>query len=130
MVVDTEVSSSLELDDAMGAKRTEELRTEDLSTFTWYSHITTNFADRFATYLVPFSSAVRRAIEDGTNQGALVLRGNDRLVVRGQPVTCSNSGPYSAGASETWNITVTNYCCQALVFKGRALTNVIRKIAA
>jgi len=124
------ITTSLELDDAMGAKRTEELRTEDLSTFTWFSHIATNFAERFATYLVPFSSGVRRAIEDATNQGALVLRGNDRLVVRGQPVTCSLTGTYNSGASETWNLTVTNYCCQALVFKGRALTNVIRKISA
>ena len=124
------ISTSLELDDSMGAKRTEELRTEDLSTFTWFSHINTNFAERFATYLMPFSSAVRRAVEDATNQGALNLRGNDRLVIRGQPVTCSLTGTYSPSASETWNVTVTNYCCQALVFKGRMLTNVIRKISA
>jgi len=124
------ISTSLELDDAMGAKRTEELRTEDLATFTWFSHIATSFATRFACYLLPFSSAVRRAVQDGTNQGALVLKGNDRLVIRGQPVTYSNSGVYSPAASETWNITVTNYCCQALVFKNRALTNVIRKIAS
>ena len=124
------ISTSLELDDAMGAKRTEELRTEDLATFTWFSHIATSFATRFACYLLPFSSAVRRAVQDGTNQGALVLKGNDRLVIRGQPVTYSNSGTYSPAASETWNITVTNYCCQALVFKNRALTNVIRKIAS
>jgi hypothetical protein len=124
------ISTSLELDDAMGAKRTEELRTEDLATFTWFSHIATSFATRFACYLLPFSSAVRRAVEDGTNQGALVLKGNDRLVIRGQPVTYSESGTYSSSASETWNITVTNYCCQALVFKNRALTNVIRKIAS
>ena len=128
------ISTSLELDDAMGAKRTEELRTDDLASMTWYSHVGTNYAQRFPTYLVPLSSAARKAIEDGCNQGSMNLRGNDRLVVRGQPNTYSNGttgpNPYSTAASEVWSFTVVNYCYQALVFKGRSLTNVIRKVNA
>jgi hypothetical protein len=117
------IDTSLELDDAMGAKRTEELRTDELASFTWYSHIATNFGNKNNTYLIPFSSAFRQAVQEGINRGGLVMKGNDRLVIRGD-----NINPNST-AAETWNLTVVNYCYQALVFKGKKLTNVIRKIS-
>ena len=119
-----EISTSLELDDAMGAKRTEELRTDELSSFTWFSHVGTNFSDRFATYLIPFSYCFRTPVEDGANAGSIVMKGNDRLVVRGNAVSSGN-----INATETWNLSVVNYSYQALVFKNKKLTNVIRKIS-
>ena len=126
------ITTSLELDDAMGAKRTEELRTDDLSTRTWFDHIGTDFARRFNTYIIPFSSSFRSAVENGVNQGFLNLRGNDRLVIRGNPNTYSadpnSDNPYSPSATETWALNVVSYVYQALVFKGRSLTNVIRRV--
>jgi hypothetical protein len=126
------ITTSLELNDAMGAKRTEELRTDDLSTRTWFDHVGTDFGSRFNTYLIPFSSSFRSAVENGVNQGFLNLRGNDRLVIRGNPNTRSvedqTAYPYSSSAVETWALNVVSYVYQALVFKGRSLTNVIRKV--
>ena len=126
------ITTSLELDDAMGAKRTEELRTDDLSTRAWFDHVGTDFAHRFNTYIIPFSSSFRSAVENGVNQGFLNLRGNDRLVIRGNPnsrsVEDSTAFPYSTSATETWALNVVSYVYQALVFKGRSLTNVIRRV--
>ena len=117
------ITTSLELDDTVGSKRTEELRTDELATFTWFDHVATSFAKRYPVYILPFCSGFRNTVSDGVNRGSINLHGNDRLVIRGTAVTNGNTA-----ATETWNITVVNYCYQSLVFKGGRLTNILRKV--
>jgi len=112
---------TLELDDRTGNKRTETLRGESLIAFTWWSAVGTSFPahPNAFTYLLPFSANFRDAVETGNYQGSLQTNGSDRLVIRGN---LTDSG----AATETWNITITNYCYMGLVFSNGKLINVVK----
>jgi hypothetical protein len=113
---------TLELNDQMGAKKTEQLRGEALIGFTWWNHVGTAFPSReyASTYLIPFCSSFRRAVEEGNNYGSLNTDGTDRLVL---------NAPFAnpESASETWVVTITNYIYVQLVFQNGKLLNVIRR---
>jgi len=112
---------TLELDNKMGNKRTEQLRGEALLSFTWYDHVKTLFGKTSNTYLIPFCTNFKDAVENGLYQGQLWSDGTDRLIIRGKPHNSTLS-------QDVWNFTVTNYTYQALVFQNGKLSRVIKDL--
>jgi hypothetical protein len=113
--------NTLQFQNNMGNKKEgiEELRGEYLIAFTWKDHIGTSYPARegASTYLVPFSASFKRAVENGENTGALVFKGNDRLVL----------SPHT-GMTSTWSLTITNYIYQAFVIQNNKLVSIIREL--
>ena len=111
---------SLELDDVMGSKITEELYDSQLRSDTWYSQVRTYFATALPTYLLSFSSSFRDAVVNGGNFGRRVIKGDEKLVIRAPLAWGWASG------NQTWNITITNYAPQSFIFRGNKLASVIK----
>lgn len=100
--------ATLEVQNQMGNKITEELRGEWLQSYSWTDNVRTAFAAKVPTYLIPFSANFRRALEDGTNCGSKYFNSKDKLVI----------GPASANRTETF--TVTNYVyTQVIISDGK-----------
>ena len=113
---------TLELNNQMGQKLTEQLKGPSLLAFTWWNHVGTSYParDNANTYLVPFASHFRSAVEGGNNYGYLKMDNTNRLVINA-PFA------YSGSATETWVITITNYIYNQLVFQNGKLLNIIKK---
>jgi hypothetical protein len=111
---------TLQLQNNMGNKKEgiEELRGEYLIAFTWKDQIGTPYPARSGaqTYLVPFAASFKRTVDTGENTGALVFKGNDRLLL----------SPHS-GSNATWSLTITNYTYQAFVIQNNKLVSIIRE---
>ena len=112
--------NSLELDDVMGSKITEELRSDQLRSYTWYEQVGNFFPTAVPTYLLPFCSDFRKVVQDGVNCGRRALKGDEKLVIR-SPLAWGWTG-----GNQTWNVTITNYAPQAFIFRGGKLASVIK----
>lgn len=116
--------TTLELNDQMGKKRTEQLKGSAVLSFTWWNHVGTSFPARSYgnTYLIPFASHFRSSVVEGNNYGHLKTDGTDRLILTAPwAYTARSSG------TETWVITITNYVYHQLVFQNGKLLNIIKK---
>lgn len=114
--------TTLELNNQLGQKITEQLKGPSLLAFTWWTHVGTSYPARtYAnTYLIPFASHFRSAVEEGNNYGYLKMDNTNRLVIKA-PFADSTS------TSESWSITITNYIYNQLVFQNGKLLNIIKK---
>ena len=129
------VIKTLELDDQMGNKRTEQLLGAAQQSFVWWDQVGTEFASvpNYNTYLIPFSTHFRSACEQGANFGHLNFDGTDRLVLTA-PFAYGSSGalnsPMSVGSNasqETWVVSITNYVYHQLVFQNNKLSTVVKR---
>jgi len=116
---------TLELDDQLGKKITEQLKGPALKAFTWWTQVGTQYAanTNVNTYLIPFCSNFRAALEDGNNHGYLPMDNTNRLVINAALADVVAANP----SSETWVLTITNYVYNQLVFQNGKLANVIKK---
>lgn len=107
---------TLTVQDSMGSKITEELHNWFLRSKTWVSEIGTPFPARTnaATYLIPFASGFRNAVETGLHSGERKLQGNEKLVLG------------TATGNATWAVNVTNYSYQSFIVVDRKLARVVR----
>jgi hypothetical protein len=116
--------NTVELDDQMGNKRTEELRGVALRAIDWWEQTETYFASdpNYSTHLLAFASHFKDAVETGCNFGAMNFDGTDRLVI---------NAPYAYTArpsgTESWVVSITNYCYNQLVFKDSRLSVVSKR---
>ena len=97
---------TLELNNQMGNKRTEELRGEWLRAYAWTDNIRTSYANAVPTYLIPFSANFRQAVQEGRNCGSILFESSDRLVLG------------AAAATRAENISITNYLYSQIVISG------------
>lgn len=113
---------TIELNNQMGQKITEQLKGPSLIAFTWWTHVGTSYPARVGTYtyLVPFASHFRSAVEEGNNYGYLKMDNTNRLVINAPFADPTNT-------SESWSITITNYIYNQLVFQNGKLLNIIKK---
>ena len=118
---------TLEIDDQMGNKRTEQLQGLAQQSFVWWDQVGTEFANNvnYNTYLIPFATHFKQTVEEGANYGFLNFDGTDRLVLTA-PFFWTNSNPSPSG-SESWVVTITNYVYNQLVFSGNKLTTISKR---
>ena len=119
--------STLEIDDQMGNKRTEQLQGLAQQSFVWWEQVGTEFANNtnYNTYLIPFATHFKNTVQEGANYGYLNFDGTDRLVLTAPFFwTSSNSSP---SGSESWVVTITNYVYNQLVFSGNKLTTISKR---
>ena len=119
--------STLEIDDQMGNKRTEQLRGLAQQSFVWWEQVGTEFANNnyYNTYLIPFATHFKNTVQEGANYGYLNFDGTDRLVLTA-PFFWTSSNPSPSG-SESWVVTITNYVYNQLVFSGNKLTTISKR---
>ena len=114
--------TSLEIDDQMGNKRTEQLQGAAQQSFVWWDNVGTEFANNtnYNTYLIPFASNFKSAVVEAANYGYLNFDGTDRLVL---------IAPFfnPASTSESWVITITNYVYQQMVFNNNKLSTISKR---
>ena len=118
---------TLEIDDQMGNKRTEQLQGLAQQSFVWWDQVGTEFANNvnYNTYLIPFATHFKNTVQEGANYGFLNFDGTDRLVLTA-PFFWTNSNPSPSG-SESWVVTITNYVYNQLVFSGNKLTTISKR---
>lgn len=117
--------TTLEINDQMGNKRTEQLQGAAQQSFVWYDHVGTEFGnnEHYHTYLIPFASHFKSAVLEAANYGFLNFDGTDRLVLTAPFFKTSGTAP----TSESWVITITNYLYQQLVFNNNKLTTISKR---
>jgi hypothetical protein len=117
--------TTLEIDDQMGNKRTEQLQGAAQQSFVWWDHVGTEFGNNtnYHTYLIPFASHFKSAVVEAANYGFLNFDGTDRLVLTAPFFKTSGAAP----PSESWVITITNYLYQQLVFNNNKLTTISKR---
>ena len=119
--------TTLEIDDQMGNKRTEQLKGAAQQSFVWWDHVGTEFANNtnYNTYLIPFATNFKHTLEEAANYGYLNFDGTDRLVLTAPFFWKSaNAAPYT---TESWVVTITNYVYNQLVFAGNKLSTVSKR---
>ena len=118
---------TLEINDQMGNKRTEQLQGLAQQSFVWWDHVGTEFANNtnYNTYLIPFATHFKQTLEEAANYGFQNFDGTDRLVLTA-PFFWSNSNPSPSG-SESWVLTITNYVYNQLVFSGNKLNTISKR---
>jgi hypothetical protein len=119
---------TLEIDDQMGNKRTEQLQGLAQQSFVWWDHVGTEFANNvnYNTYLLPFATNFKNTVEEGANYGYLNFDGTDRLVLTA-PFFWQSANPSPYGSSESWVVTITNYVYNQLVFSNNKLTTISKR---
>ena len=117
--------TTLELNDQMGRKRTEQLQGAAQNSFVWWDQVGTEFAsnDKGSTYLIPNANHFKTTVLEGHNTGFLSFDGTDRLVLTAPFAKVVGPPP----SSESWVVTVTNYAYNQLVFQNNDLTQVVTK---
>ena len=132
------VINTLELNDQMGNKRTEQLQGAAQQSFVWWEQVGTQFASDvyYNTYLLPFSTNFKSAVSHGINLGSLNFDGTDRLVLTA-PFAAGNSGGLAGSgtaptgvtppSSETWVVSITNYVYNQIVFQNNKLNTVVKR---
>jgi len=118
--------STLEINDKLGNKRTEQLRGEVQRSFVWWDQVGTEFASNtnYNTHLIPFSTSFKNTVQEGANYGFLEFDGKDRLKITAPFFwTSPNASP---NGTESWQITITNYAYNQLVFSGKKLKTIVK----
>jgi len=117
--------TTLEINDQMGNKRTEQLQGAAQQSFVWWDNVGTEFGNNtnYHTYLIPFASHFKNAVVEAANYGFLSFDGTDRLVLTAPFFKTSGAAP----TSESWVITITNYLYQQLVFNNNKLVTISKR---
>ena len=120
--------NTLEIDDQMGNKRTEQLLGLAQQSFVWWDHVGTEFANNtnYNTYLIPFATHFKHTVQEGANYGFLNFDGTDRLVITA-PFFWNSNNPAPNGSAESWVVTITNYVYNQLVFSNNKLTTISKR---